>query len=629
MLDSLRGASKSWVAYILIGLLIVSFGIWGIQDFLGAAPPNQVATVGPVTLGPDDFSRQFRLEKNRLERQNEGKRLSKAQVREAKLHESAMRNLIDETALTLQARSIGLTADDSMVMDYFKGQKGVTDLAGNVDVNRLAMVARENDMTPAMMFERVKSDLIRDQMFNTLMTGLSLPNGMVAALNHVRRERRVVEYLLLDPTRAGVIADPDQAALEKFYKENAKQFEKPETRAVTMLHLSVAELAKGETIPEEEIKRIYDARKSVYVIKEKRRFDQIRFKDEAAAKDGADRLARGESFESVATLQGMTAAEIKIGEATEGDPSIPADAFKIPALAASAPLKGPFGWVILRATEVTPGSTKTIDDVREEIREALTRDKAKRRVLDISNEVDDALGSGATLEEAAKKAAPLTLRVIASLTRDLKSGSGEVIDGLPKDEEFAQQIFLTESGRETSMNSDGDGGYYIARIDGVTPAAVPALANNREAALAAWQTDALGKKLKSLADSIVERAKKGESMAKIGDSLGLAPLSAPGIGRGMSNEIFSEALVEQIFTAKLGGQISGQVSKGRSYVVGRVDRIDINSDPSEIQITPIFNERLRQSLASDISSAFIQAARTAKGVTEPDEARWKTLIETN
>ena len=32
MMDSMRNAAKSWVAKLLIGLLAVSFGVWGIAD---------------------------------------------------------------------------------------------------------------------------------------------------------------------------------------------------------------------------------------------------------------------------------------------------------------------------------------------------------------------------------------------------------------------------------------------------------------------------------------------------------------------------------------------------------------------------------------------------------------------
>jgi peptidyl-prolyl cis-trans isomerase D len=631
MLETLRDATKSWIAYIFIALLIVSFGVWGIADFLGAAPSNQIATVGSARLDPQDFARQFQLEKRRWERANNVERMSKAQIAEAKLHETALRNLIDNQAVELEARSIGLSADDAMVMDYLRGQKAFLDAAGNVDMARVRSIAQDNDMSPAMFFTRIKSDLIREQLMNTLVTGLTLPQGMYGALNHVRRERRIVDYLLLDPSRAGDIADPDQAALEKFYKENAKQFEKPETRAVTLLRISATELAKAETVTEEDIKRVYDQNANVYIVKEKRRFEQIRFKDETAAKNGAERLAAGEAFEAVAVLQGMKPSEIKIGEAAEGDPSIPADAFKAAINTPTAPIKGPFGWVILRATEITtPGSVKTLDEVREELREGIAKEKAKPKVIALSNSIDDTLGGGATLEEAAAKAGNgITAQKIPALTRDGKGANGEVVDGLPKDEEFMGQIFQGDTLRETSMNSDGEGGFYIARIDAITPAATPPLAQNREVALAAWRDKALTDKMKELADKLVARAEKGESLKSIGASLGIAPLNAPGIARGTKNEMFSEAMVDKVFATKLGGHFSGQVASGKSFIVGRVDRVDIHNDPVEAQITPYFNETVRQSLASDVTSAFMRVARERQGVTEPDAARWKLLLETN
>jgi peptidyl-prolyl cis-trans isomerase D len=433
----------------------------------------------------------------------------------------------------------------------------------------------------------------------------------------------------LDPSQAGDIKDPDQATLAKFYKDNLASFERPEQRQITLLHISAKSLAAGVEVKEDEIKRVYDNRKSVYVVKEKRRFEQIRFKDEAAATDGAARLARGESFETVATLQGMKPAEIKIGEATEGDPSIPADAFKVAANIPTAALKGPFGWVILRATEITPGSIKTLDDVRTEIKDAIALEKAKGRVFELSNMVEDTLGAGATMEEAVKKDPILALRGIPALTQAGKGAAGEVIDNLPADPEFMSQVFSTEQGRETSVNSDGEGGQYIVRVDKITAKAAPPLDTIRDEVLARWRDQAIETKLKALATSVVQRGEKGESLKMIGGTLGIAPLTAPDLARTSMNEIFSEQMIDKIFEAKLGGFVSGPVGNGKSHIVARFERAEVNTDPSEAQITPMFNERLRQSLAADIAQTFTQYARTDLGVREPDPARWKLLVDSN
>ena len=46
MMDSLRNAAKSWVAKLLIGLLAVSFGVWGIADVFRGYSRGSLASVG-------------------------------------------------------------------------------------------------------------------------------------------------------------------------------------------------------------------------------------------------------------------------------------------------------------------------------------------------------------------------------------------------------------------------------------------------------------------------------------------------------------------------------------------------------------------------------------------------------
>ena len=57
---------------------------------------------------------------------------------------------------------------------------------------------------------------------------------------------------------------------------------------------------------------------------------------------------------------------------SKGDKSVPAAVFDLPVMKASDPVKNTFGnWVIVRATSVTPGTLKTLEEAREEIRKAI------------------------------------------------------------------------------------------------------------------------------------------------------------------------------------------------------------------------------------------------------------------
>src|SRR5512147_1515381 len=52
MLQSIRNQAKSWVVFILFGLLILSFGIWGIADIFrpGVSNKTTVASVGDIDI---------------------------------------------------------------------------------------------------------------------------------------------------------------------------------------------------------------------------------------------------------------------------------------------------------------------------------------------------------------------------------------------------------------------------------------------------------------------------------------------------------------------------------------------------------------------------------------------------
>ncbi len=56
MMDSMRNAAKGWAAKLLIGLLVVSFAVWGIADWLPNASRQPLASVGDTDITADEFS---------------------------------------------------------------------------------------------------------------------------------------------------------------------------------------------------------------------------------------------------------------------------------------------------------------------------------------------------------------------------------------------------------------------------------------------------------------------------------------------------------------------------------------------------------------------------------------------
>ena len=161
------------------------------------------------------------------------------------------------------------------------------------------------------------------------------------------------------------------------------------------------------SVTDAQISQEYDAHKATYVVPEKRDIQQIEFKTEKEAADARAGIDKGMSFDELASRRGLKPDQISLGTLTQAelpDPDRAKAIFALPENQVSQPLKGAFGgYVLARVTKITPGSNKTLDDVKEDIRKALTQQVAANKLVDIANAFTDARSGGTDLMAAAKK----------------------------------------------------------------------------------------------------------------------------------------------------------------------------------------------------------------------------------
>ena len=55
MLEALRKATANWIAKLFIGLLVLSFAVWGVADIFGGYGRRTVAKVGDTEISYQDF----------------------------------------------------------------------------------------------------------------------------------------------------------------------------------------------------------------------------------------------------------------------------------------------------------------------------------------------------------------------------------------------------------------------------------------------------------------------------------------------------------------------------------------------------------------------------------------------
>jgi peptidyl-prolyl cis-trans isomerase D len=620
MLEALRNASKGWVAAILILVLVGSFGVWGIQDWIGGTPPPKIATVAGEPITPERYQREFADYLRKLERETKTP-VSAAEAKAQGLDRIALEEMLNRDALLAKAKTLGLSVTPDHVVDILK--KNIPDGQGGINYQALQRILQAGQYTDQEFFELVRTDVLRGQLLRTIAGGTTLPPGLENALHRFRLERRVAEYVLIDPSRAGQIADPDNAALKKYYDTHASaKYSAPEYRAFTAIIAKLDDVKARVTVTDEEVKQAYERARKFYETPEKRKLEQIKFKTEAAARAAAAKLSGGQSFEAVAKAEGYKPEDIKLGEVAKTDTTIPAVAFELPVGKISDPVKGAFGWVILRVLEITPGAVKTFDDVKGEIRDQFVTERSKEFLSNLTNELEDTLGAGATLEEAAKKHNVALLKV-AAVDASGNDPAGQPVAGVPG-RDFLTQVFASDTDLEPEFQETADGVRHAFRIDKVTPVAMKALDLVRAQVLADWRDEQITTRLTKIADDLTKKGNAGQSMASIASSLGVAALRTDPLPRYGRQELFGEETLKAAGDAKVGQFFTGPVTDGKSRIVARLAEVQYEDEAADAPLRQAYGAQLRQVFAEDLIDTFSKAVRKEVGVTI-DENQFRKL----
>ncbi|HJO97722.1 MAG TPA: SurA N-terminal domain-containing protein, partial [Rhodospirillales bacterium] len=121
MLEYIRQRTGSILIKVLFGLLILSFGAWGIGDMIsGRVSVVKVATVGDIEITPDQLNQEFQRELERL-RPLFGGRLDREQARAMGLVDGVLKGMVERTLFDLAAKDLGVLIGDDLVSAEIKG----------------------------------------------------------------------------------------------------------------------------------------------------------------------------------------------------------------------------------------------------------------------------------------------------------------------------------------------------------------------------------------------------------------------------------------------------------------------------------------------------------------------------
>ena len=531
----MRKASSNWIGKtimsIVMGVLIVSFGVWGIADIFKGFGQSSLAKVGSTEISIEQFRQTFTDRLQQVGRQF-GRPLTMDQARAFGLDRQVLQTMVSEAALDEDARRMGLAQSDAEVMRTIYNDPNFKGPNGQFDGARFTQLIRQIGYSEQRYIAEQRKVGLRRQIAGTITAGLEPSKTQIDALVRFQNEQRSIDYVKLEAAQAGTIPEPSPEQLAAYYQDHKTQFRAPELRKIGFVVMTPDELAKWIVVSDEDAKKAYDADLAKLSTPEKRQLSQIVFPNAEEAKAAREKIAAGTSFEDVAKERGSTPADIDLGQVTKAeviDPAVADAAFALPSGEVSQPVQGRFGTVLVKVGAITPGTTPSYDSLAATIKRELARDRAVAQVADLHNKMEDERGGGASVVEAAKKIG-LTPVTIEAVDRSGRGPDGQPVTGIPQGVNVVQQAFASDVGVDNEAITF-NGGYVYYDVIGVTPSHDRPLDEVKEQVATRWRDQQIADRLRTKATDMVQQLAQGGTLATLAAADSLKVESAANVRR--------------------------------------------------------------------------------------------------
>jgi len=625
-LDTLRKGAARTLGLILVGLLVVSFAVWGIADIFTGYGQQTLIKVGDTEITPQDYARA-QQEVLRSMSQQAGRSLSLQEARAAGLDTRVLERLIGGAAVDTHAKHLGLGISDDALLAQIMKDPSFQDGAGNFSPLAFQAALRNIGMTEAGYLYLLREQSLRRQLLVTVGEVANSPKALIEALNEFNEERRILKYVLVPKSAAEAVGEPTDRDLKTYYENHKAKYTQPEYRKVGLIAVTPDTVKDQLNITEADLEAAYEAKKNTLGAPERRHVQQIALPDMEAAEKAHEKITSGTDFVEVAKELGLSETDIDLGTVARkdlADPLIAEEAFKLEKDAVSEPITGKLGGVVLiRVTEIEPGKIPTFEEAKADLEKDMVKERASGAIFDVHDKVEDELAGGSTIEEAAGKL-KLDYQVIDQVDREGRKPDGSTVT-LPAQKDLLNGIFATDAGIENDPIDARDEGVIWYEVLGVTPEQLKPFDQVRDEVAKDWREDETRNQVAKFAQKLVTQLNSGsKTLDDVAKELDTEILPTSALKRDDITVNVLPPAVAQAFTLPKGGFGSAASGVDEGRIVFQVDEI---VEPPEVNEEALKGLRSRVALllSEDTIAEYFSVLESRYGVSVNQQALAKLV----
>ncbi len=521
MLATLRSKTGGIIAKAFIGLLALSFAVWGINDIFTGYRTEALVTVGETEISREAYQSALQQRTRTLSVQLK-RSIQADEIKALGIDRQVLGDLIRQASLDGQAHNLRLSVSDKEIARQIASNPNFQNAGGQFDPRSFRQVLAQAGYSEADFVAQERQRILRTELASAVDQELSVPDALTKAAWVYNNEKRKARYFVLPRSAAEDPGKPSESELKEYYDSNKRTFTAPEFRTLSMLRLQPSDVAESVSVSEEDLQAAYKKRIQNYSIAEKRNIQQIAFLNQQEADAAYKRISEGADFLEIAKEKGLTERDYSLGSLTQGevpDAVIGVAAFELSKDEVSKPINGSLATVIVRVTDIVFGSTQPFEEVRASLEKDLKLERGKEEILNLHDRIEDDRAGGSSLAEIGKS---LSLPIISvdGVDRSGKDLAGKSVDSIPAPAAILKLAFESDVGVENDPVETPEEGFVWLDVIAVTPEALKPIADVKDEVTKLWTDSKKGDALRATARKLMDRANQGGSFDAIAKEVG-------------------------------------------------------------------------------------------------------------
>lgn len=531
MLQTIRDRITSWIAYVIIGLIIITFALWGIGSYFAEPTTPDVAEVNDIPITLQEFQYAFQQQRQQI-----------PQIDASFLKQIVLQQLINERLLLQTARQQGIRVSDQLLQQAILSQPAFHE-DGVFNPNRYRQILRAQNLTEVAFEQSLRMNMMMEQLREGVAgSAFVMPTEMDDYISLLKQQRGL-QYLVLPLQQYVQRTTVDDEAIAEYFAENKDRFVHPEQVKIDYLELDLEKLAQTIPVTREDLQTAYEEELAKYTQPEERSASHILITIPPEATDSDIQHAEDRAqavyadIASGAKTFDQASAELKDAEGIEtgelgvvskglyDDLAFETALYDLEASGdVSKPVQTKFGFHIIRLDGIQPETVKPLAEVQDEIAEELQLRQAENRFYDLSETLSNLIYEHPESLEPAAQALDLEIQQSPWFSRQ----GGEGIAAYPEVVTAAYSEDLLTQGLNSDLIEIDADKLLVVRVREHQQAKPKTLQEARDEIVAELKQRQAREAMAKDAKTIKNRALQGEPLATLAKEFG-GEVKQPGL----------------------------------------------------------------------------------------------------